>query len=110
MTALLETVVCSAKPGTEARLERIFSSRIEFRNRQDGCIQSWYSRSSEDESLYIFQTVFKDRESMKLISDKSRDKLDSNDGGIQSCLIGPPLVGIFTVEDDLLLKFRNMSK
>ena len=105
MTELLETVVCSAKPGTEARLERILSSRVEFRIRQDDCVHSWYAKSSNDEFLFIFQTIFKDRNAMKSISEMSLEILDPKDGGIQSCLIGPPLVGIFDVGKELVDKF-----
>ena len=100
MAEILETVVCSAKPGTEARLERILSSRVEFRNRQKDCIRSWYAKSSDDEYLFLFQTIFKDKESMKTISEISREKLDLNDGGVESCLIGPPLVGVFDVKKE----------
>ena len=110
MTELLETVVCSAKPGTEARLERILSSRVEFRSRQEGCINSWFAKSNDDENLFIFQTVFTDRESMISISELSQNKLDTTDGGVQSCLIGPPLVEIFEVRKELLDKFQNMAK
>ena len=101
MVRILETVVCSAKPGNNARLERMLSSRVEFRNRQDGCIRSWYAKSSDDDFLFIFQSVFKSRESMKSISELSQQKLDATDGGVQSCLIGPPLVGIFELEVDI---------
>ena len=38
---------------------------------------------------------------MKLISELSQQKLDTNDGGVQSCLIGPPLVGVFDIEVDI---------
>ncbi len=94
---LLETVVCSANPGTEARLERMISTRVEFRNRQDGCLKSWYGKSSSDENLFIFQSVYLDVDSMKEISKRSSESLDSKDGGLESCLIGPPLVGLFEI-------------
>ncbi len=94
---LLETVVCSANPGTEARLERMISTRVEFRNRQDGCLKSWYGKSSSDENLFIFQSVYLDVDSMKEISKQSSESLDSKDGGLESCLIGPPLVGLFEI-------------
>ena len=104
MPKILETVVCSAQPGKEARLERMLSSRVEFRNRQDGCIRSWYAKSSDDDFLFIFQSVFDDRESMKSISESSQQKLDTSDGGVQSCLIGPPLVGIFDIDADIFTR------
>ena len=101
MARILETVVCSAKPGSEARLERLLSSRVEFRNRQEDCVRSWYAKSSDDDYLFIFQTIFTDRDSMKLISESSQKKLDTSDGGVQSCLIGPPLVGIFDIGEEI---------
>tara|TARA_Y100000768_G_scaffold356804_1_gene311419 strand:- start:380 stop:694 length:315 start_codon:yes stop_codon:yes gene_type:complete len=98
---ILETVVCSSNAGVEARLERMISARVEFRKRQAGCLKSWYGKSVSDESLFIFQTVFQDVESMKEISKRSSETLDIKDQGIESCLIGPPLIGIFeiSVED-----------
>jgi hypothetical protein len=42
---------------------------------------------------------------MKSISEMSLEILDPKDGGIQSCLIGPPLVGIFDVGKELVDKF-----
>ncbi len=101
MVQILETVVCSAKPGSEARLERLLSSRVEFRNRHEDCVRSWYAKSSDDDYLFIFQTIFTDRDSMKLISESSQKKLDTSDGGVQSCLIGPPLVGIFDIGEEI---------
>ena len=53
MTKILETVVCSAKQGNEARLERMLSSRVEFRNRQDGCVR--YLRMM---NFYLFSKLF----------------------------------------------------
>ncbi len=94
---LLETVVCSANPGAEARLDRMISARVEFRNRQDGCLKSWYGKSSSDENLFIFQSVYLNVDSMKEISKSSSESLDSKDGGLESCLIGPPLVGLFEI-------------
>ena len=64
-------------------------------------MRSWYARSSDDNYLFIFQTIFTDRDSMKLISELSQKKLDANDGGVQSCLIGPPLVGIFDIVEEI---------
>ena len=94
---LLETVVCSAIHGGEARLERMISARVEFRNRQDGCLKSWYGKSSTDENLFIFQSVYLDVESMKDVSKRSSESLDSKDGGLESCMMGPPLVGLFEI-------------
>ena len=94
---ILETVVCSSNAGVEARLERMISARVEFRKRQAGCLKTWYGKSVSDESLFIFQTIFQDVESMKKISKLSLDTLDVKDQGIESCLIGPPLIGIFEI-------------
>ena len=100
---VLETIVCSANPGVEARLERMISARVEFRNRQEGCIKSWCGKSTTDESLFIFQSVYVDLESLKEITKRSSESLDSTDGGLESCLIGPPLVGLFDISSEDML-------
>ena len=41
----LETVVCSARKGVDARLERMLEARQEMRRRTEGCIRAWVSRS-----------------------------------------------------------------
>lgn len=100
---ILETIVCSSNVGSDARLERLISARVEFRNRQNGCLKSWYGKSANDDNLFIFQSVFLNVESMKEISKLSYETLDSKDQGLESCLIGPPLVGIFEISiDDII--------
>jgi hypothetical protein len=94
---VLETVVCSSNIGMEARLERMILARVEYRNRQPGCLKSWYGKSVSDENLFIFQTIYVDIESMKEISKLSSETLDVKDQGLESCLIGPPLIGIFEI-------------
>jgi hypothetical protein len=98
MNNLLETIVCSAQIGREARLERMIAARVEFKLREDGCVKSWYAKSADDENLFIIQSLFVDRESWKEISERVMDILDSKDGGIETCLLGPPLIGIFSID------------
>ena len=43
---ILETVVCSSRSGTDARLHRMLSTRQLLRRRIDGCLHAWVSRSS----------------------------------------------------------------
>ena len=94
----LETVVCSARKGVDARLERMLEARQEMRRRMDGCIRAWVARSIDNQPMFLLQAIYKDEESWRNSSEKVKDELDSRDGGIENLLGGPPLVGIFGLD------------
>tara|TARA_X000001036_G_scaffold89225_1_gene81517 strand:- start:198 stop:533 length:336 start_codon:yes stop_codon:yes gene_type:complete len=94
----LETVVCSARKGVDARLERMLEARQEMRRRTDGCIRAWVTRSIDKQPMFLLQAIYKDEESWRNSSEKVKDELDSRDGGIENLLGGPPLVGIFGLD------------
>ena len=102
----LETIVCQAKEGKEARFERMVKSRIELSKRQEGCTNSWYGKSSSDKFLFLIQTVYRDMDSFHLVKKKVDSTLDPKDGGLELCLSGPPLLGLFEITEDAL----NMPK
>jgi len=105
--AIIETVVCSPAKGKDARLLRMLNTRQEFKRQKDGCLAAWYARSSDGESLLLVQSVFASRQDWVDISNSIVETLDSRDGGLESCLLGPPLVGVFTVDtDDLQLNLN----
>jgi len=102
---LIETVVCSGVIGKEARLMRMLEVRQEFKRRQQGCVSAWVGRNPEQREVLIVQSVFVSQEAWRDISQKAMDLLDEKDGGIESLLSGPPLVGLFeTNEQHLELK------
>ena len=94
----LETVVCSARKGVDARLERMLEARQEMRRRMDGCIRAWVARSIDNQPMFLLQAIYKDEESWRNSSEKVKEELDSRDGGIENLLGGPPLVGIFGLD------------
>ena len=94
----LETVVCSARKGVDARLERMLEARQEMRRRTDGCIRAWVSRSMDGQPMFLLQAIYKDEESWHKSARRVSDELDSRDGGIESLLGGPPLVGLFALD------------
>ena len=96
----LETIVCQAKEGKEARFERMVKSRIELAKRQGGCVNSWFGKSSTDEFLFLIQTVYQDLDSFHEVKKLVDSTLDSKDGGLESCLSGPPLLGLFKIDDN----------
>jgi len=105
---LIETVVCSGVIGKEARLMRMLEVRQEFKRRQQGCVSAWVGRNPEQREVLIVQSVFVSQEAWRDISQKAIDLLDEKDGGIESLLTGPPLVGLFeTNEQHLELKRDN---
>ena len=96
-TYWLETVVCSAREGFDSRLERMLEARQEMRRRTEGCIRSWVSRSIDGQPMFLLQAIYEDEESWRRSAKRISDELDSRDGGIESLLGGPPLVGIFAL-------------
>ena len=59
----LETVVCSARKGVDARLERMLEARQEMRRRTDGCIRAWVSRSMDGQPMFLLQAIYDCEES-----------------------------------------------
>ncbi len=98
----VETVVCAGAPGKEARFLRMIESRQAFKRRQDGCLAAWTGTSIDGTGMILVQTVFEDNQSWKEISDQVVKVLDPKDGGLESVLAGPPLVGMFEIDPDLL--------
>ena len=82
---ILETIVCQTQKGKEARFERMVKARMEFANRQQGCINSWYGISNTDEFLYLIQTVYHDLEQFHSIKKLIEETLSVKDGGLESC-------------------------
>ena len=96
-TYWLETVVCSAGKGVDARLERLLEARQEMRRRTEGCIRAWVSRSIDGQPMFLLQAIYENEDSWRRSAKRISDELDSRDGGIESLLGGPPLVGIFAL-------------
>ena len=94
----METVVCSARKGFDARLERMLEARQEMRRRTDGCIRAWVSRSMDGKPMFLLQAIYENEESWHRSAKRVAEELDSRDGGIESLLGGPPLVGIIALD------------
>ena len=99
---VLETIVCQTMKGKEARFERMVRARVELSKRQEGCINSWHGISNSDEYLYLIQTAYQDLEQFHVIKKLIEDTLDVKDGGLESCLSGPPLLGLFEIDENAL--------
>lgn len=109
--AWVETIVCSSKKGTDARLRRMLKARQEFKRRQDGCIGAWIGRGPGDSEMLLVQSAFETADDWKTISKEIQTTLDVEDGGIEGLLLGPPLVGIFEIPNDQLqtMKFAEQT-
>ena len=107
--AWVETIVCSARKGVDARLRRMLRARQEYKRRQSGCIGAWMGTAAETSEMLLVQSAFHSAEDWKRISKEIQGSLDDEDGGIEGLLLGPPLVGIFEIPDDELnqLKFGS---
>ena len=94
----VETVVCAGAPGKEARFMRMLESRQTYKRRQDGCLAAWTGSSIDGAGMVLVQSVFVDNKAWKRISDDVMKALDTKDGGLESVLAGPPLVGMFEID------------
>ena len=98
----LETIVCQTEKGKEARLERMIKSRIELSKRQSGCVAAWYGISNTDPYLFIIQIVYRSLDDFHAVKKVVEGTLDAKDGGLEACLVGPPLLGLFDIADNAL--------
>jgi len=101
MTMLMETIVCSAKEGKEKRLEKLLNTRVAFRKRSKKCEKAWVCKSADGAGTFLVQAIYVDEEGWRDISERIQTQLDTQDGGIETCLIGPPLVGMFLFEGEI---------
>ena len=95
----VETIVCSSKSGVNARLLRLLNARQEFKRRQDGCVAAWVGKAPENGDMLLVQSIFNNAHAWKRISDLVKETLDADDGGIEALLLGPPLVGVFEIDE-----------
>ena len=108
--AWVETIVCSGKKGSDARLRRMLRARQEYKRRQNGCIGAWIGLGAESQSMMLVQSAFATAEDWKRISEEIQSTLDVEDGGIEGLLLGPPLVGVFEIPDDELKQLNFPDK
>lgn len=94
---LLETVVCSAQSGVSARLQRLLDARQALRRRTEGCLKAWACKSLDGQSMFLIQAVYENEEAWRRSAKRVENELDTRDGGIESLLGGPPLVGMFAI-------------
>jgi hypothetical protein len=98
---LMETIVCSARNGKEKRLRKLLDTRVAFRKRSELCKDAWVCQSADGSGTYLIQAIYLNEEGWRNISESIQKQLDSKDGGIESCLNGPPLVGMFIFEEEI---------
>ena len=97
--AWLETVVCSSRKKVDARFLRVINAHQELKRRQEGCIAAWAARSVDGQPLFLVQSLYKSRKHLQKITTLVSEKMDSEHGSLQSFMAGPPLVGIFEVDE-----------
>lgn len=97
--AWLETVVCSSKKKVDARFLRVLNAHQELKRRQENCIAAWAARSVDGQPLFLVQSLYTSRKDLQRITKLVSEKMDSEHGSLQSFMSGPPLVGIFEVDE-----------
>ena len=98
----LETVVCSSRKGVDARLERMLEARQEMRRRTEGCLKAWVSRSIDGNAMFLVQAIYVNEDAWRKCPQRIVNELDIRDGGTESLLSGPPLVGMFSIDPKFL--------
>ena len=98
--------MCTSRRGRTARLCRLLEARQALKRRCEGCLGAWVAPGIGDKNIFLVQAVFVDEKSWKTASERISAELDSKDGGIESELGGPPLVGMFNA-NAADLKFRD---
>ena len=88
--AWVETIVCSGRKGSDARLRRMLRARQEYKRRQQGCIGAWIGTGAESNAMMLVQSAFQTADDWKRISKEIQSSLDVDDGGIEGLLLGPP--------------------
>ncbi len=91
-------MVCTSRRGRTARLCRLLEARQALKRRCEGCLGAWVAPGIGDKNIFLVQAVFVDEKSWKAASERISAELDSKDGGIESELGGPPLVGMFNAK------------
>ena len=79
----------------------MIKSRIELSKRQSGCVAAWYGKSNTDPYLFIIQIAYRSLDDFHAVK-KVVENLDAKDGGLEACLVGPPLLGLFDISDNAL--------
>ncbi len=97
--AWLETVVCSSKKKVDARFLRVLNAHQELKRRQEGCIAAWAARSVDGQPLFLVQSLYTSRKHLQQITKQVSEIMDSEHGSLQSFMAGPPLMGIFEVDE-----------
>ena len=95
----VETIVCSPKDGSSARLLRMLRARQELKRRDAGCVGAWVGSAPGPTSMFLVQSVFRTNGDWQRISNVIVETIDQQDGGVESQLLGPPLVGIFEIDE-----------
>ncbi len=98
---LMETIVCSARSGKEKRLRKLLDTRVAFRKRSKRCKHAWVCESADGSGTFLIQAIYLNEDGWRKISEGIQKQLDPKDGGIESCLNGPPLVGMFIFEEEI---------
>ena len=99
---LIETVVCAGAKGKSARFLRMLEARQAYKRRQQGCLAAWIGQSTDGAGMVLVQTVFENRKAWQRISEEVLNVLDAKDGGLESVVAGPPLVGMFEIDPQFI--------
>ena len=92
--SLKEMIVMNVHPEHVGKLKRMLESRCKVRT-ANGALEARWWIAVDSESTYLLESSYINKEGWQRANDAIQRMLDPADGGLESVLAGPPLIGLF---------------
>lgn len=93
-SSLKEMIVMNVHPEHVGKLKRMLESRCKVRT-ANGALEARWWIAVDSESTYLLESSYINKEGWQRANDAIQRMLDPADGGLESVLAGPPLIGLF---------------
>ena len=78
----------------------MLKARQAYKRRSKGCIAAWIASVPGGTSMHLVQSVFETRQDWQRVAEEIQSTIDVKDGGLESQMLGPPLVGVFEIDEE----------
>ena len=93
-SSLKEMIVMNVHLEHVGKLKRMLESRCKVRT-ANGALEARWWIAVDSESTYLLESSYINKEGWQRANDAIARMLDPADGGLESVLAGPPLIGLF---------------
>ena len=93
-SSLKEMIVMNVHLEHVGKLKRMLESRCKVRT-ANGALEARWWIAVDSESTYLLESSYINKEGWQRANDAIQRMLDPADGGLESVLAGPPLIGLF---------------